>query len=196
MRRSSSALDRQRHLDGHRRHELEQQSGDCGIDVNRGHALAGKLGVQEPDRRRHSAAVHGCHIGRIGLPHRPPRITRPCNSAGSPSSRRTKRAWSTEALRVAPQLFLDGLEFSPRDISLRSDPGMTACAHSSGPSLRRSIWPFGACRQRSDHRHKRQRKPGWSARCEPGCSYSAHQIIVPACSPPQTNLCKSYSRSE
>ena len=109
------ALDRQRHLDGHRRHELEQQSGNCGIDVNGGHALAGSAAcgslIDADIARPCMTAISDVHRAAAPATHNP--ALQQCRSL----SRRTKRAWSTEALRVAPQLFLDGLEFSPRDIS-------------------------------------------------------------------------------
>src|SRR5271165_860461 len=105
------ALDRQGHVDRHRRHQLEQQASHRGIDIDRRHALAGGTScnrlIEADIARPRMVAISDVH--RAAAP--------PTHDAALQQSRpfawRTKCSWAAEALLIAAQPILDRLEVSP-----------------------------------------------------------------------------------
>jgi hypothetical protein len=108
-------LDCQRHLDGHRGHELENQAGGCGIDIRCRNALArgtAGVGLIHADITRSRPVSMNAAITDI---HRA--ATAPTHHATLqqrwPFTRRTECVGSAKSLHIAAQLRLDGFELGP-----------------------------------------------------------------------------------
>src|SRR5271165_7428185 len=105
------ALDCQGHVDRHRRHQLEQQASNRGIDIDRRHALAGGAAcnslIEANIAWPRMVAISDIHRAAASATH-----DAALRQSG-PFAWRTECSWTAEALLIAPQPVLDLLEVSP-----------------------------------------------------------------------------------